>query len=273
MVGTRNNSAMTAEQIRELVATEVAQAVVDAMADVTREVHATIPTLFTGIRDQLGVMMDERLAAFTATGGGQPRGFTYRDFSVCSPPEFKGETDPKIALRWISDVEGVFHTSGCPADLKVRFSLNLLRGPAKDWWGLQAATLSEAQLAALTWGEFVARFRQQYVPRVEVQRITREFLSLQQTTETVMEITTRFREMASFCPEFAATEDMKMTRYLSMLRDDIREFVDKAHLKQARLRASSGNLQQFCAPLSGYSFALRGCIGSLAFPGIGRAHV
>jgi hypothetical protein len=62
-------------------------------------------------------------------------------------------------------------------------------------------------------------------PRVEVERVTREFLVLEQRSESVTEITRRFREMAFFCPEYVAIEPMKITRYFSMLRTDIREIV------------------------------------------------
>ncbi|KAL4555554.1 hypothetical protein LXL04_038176 [Taraxacum kok-saghyz] len=38
-------------------------------------------------------------------------------------------------------------------------------------------------------------------------------------------MTKKFNEMALFCPKYAADEEMKMTRYVSMLRTEIREFV------------------------------------------------
>ena len=254
MVNTRANPGTEEDEIRGMIVEEV-----------TRVITDTIPELFTGIRDQLGAMIDERLAAFAANGGGQQRGFTYRDFSACSPPEFKGEADPMAAMRWISDVEGVFRTSGCPENLRVRYALNLLRGPAKDWWGLHAASLTVAQVDALVWDEFVTRFRQQYVPRVEVERITREFLALEQRDESVTEITIKFREMALFCPEYTATEEMKMTRYLSMLRDDIREFVsavgrnslaemiEAARRREIELELQGKKRKTFQAPIVGAS--------------------
>ena len=42
---------------------------------------------------------------------------------------------------------------------------------------------------------------------------------------------------------------------------------DKAHLKQAWLRAGSGTLQHLGSPLCSHSFALGGRTGSFAFPG------
>ncbi|KAI3690328.1 hypothetical protein L2E82_48308 [Cichorium intybus] len=48
--------------------------------------------------------------------------------------------------------------------------------------------------------------------KVEMERLAQEYLNLTQTIETVTEITKRFNERALFCPEFAATERMRMTR-------------------------------------------------------------
>lgn len=50
------------------------------------------------------------------------------------PPYFKGDKEPIVAQRWISDVEGSFCMWSCPEDQKVKFALNLLRSGAKDSW-------------------------------------------------------------------------------------------------------------------------------------------
>ncbi|KAJ9538000.1 hypothetical protein OSB04_030733 [Centaurea solstitialis] len=64
-----------------------------------------------------------------------------------------------------------------------------------------------------------------YVPQVEVERLTGEFLAMKQTTETVNEITDLFLERSLFCPEYVASERMKMYRYTEVLKPEIREFV------------------------------------------------
>ena len=55
-----------------------------------------------------------------------------------------------------------------------------------------------------------------------MQQLAREFQDLTQTTESVAEITTKFRERALFVPQYAADEEMKKARYHEMLRSDIR---------------------------------------------------
>lgn len=49
----------------------------------------------------------------------------YQDFSNMQPSEFKGDKDPIIAIRLISDVKGCFYTCSCPKDQKVKFVMNL----------------------------------------------------------------------------------------------------------------------------------------------------
>ena len=61
----------------------------------------------------------------------------------------------------------------------------------------------------MTWSDFLARFRAEFAPVIEVQQFAREFQDLQQTTETVTEITAMFRERALCVPQYMAGEDMK----------------------------------------------------------------
>ncbi|GJS91522.1 hypothetical protein Tco_0774158 [Tanacetum coccineum] len=46
---------------------------------------------------------------------------------------------PENDERWIQDVEGAFDTSKCPEKSWVKFSANLLRGRAKEWWNYTLA--------------------------------------------------------------------------------------------------------------------------------------
>ena len=77
----------------------------------------------------------------------------------------------------------------------------------------------------MTWSDFVTKFRAEFVPAVEIQQLAREFLDMRQNTETVAEITTKFRERALLVPQFAGDEDMKRIRYHDMLRSEIRDHV------------------------------------------------
>ena len=214
-------------RIREILQDEVAAAF-----------RAQLPEMFGSIKTVMVEYFDERYAALAETaaaaatsavtaagvGGGAGRAFQYRDFDNTKPPTFDGTQDAIRAMRWLSDVEGCFFTCSCPADQKVRCALNLLRLGEKDWWRLTTGSYTDDQRAAVTWEQFRDMFRTRYVPRVEREWLAHEFLTLRQDGESVMEITRMFTERAMFCPEFAS-EQSQMTRYLSMLKTDIRQFV------------------------------------------------
>ena len=90
--GSGSNPGLSADEIRDLVASEVAQTVREA-----------IPVIITAIREQMEAAIDEKIA--TAMGASHPTVvFQYKDFSACSPPLFKGDTSPIVSMRWISDV-------------------------------------------------------------------------------------------------------------------------------------------------------------------------
>ncbi|KAL4574459.1 hypothetical protein LXL04_021291 [Taraxacum kok-saghyz] len=199
---------MTPAAIRQMIATEVAGAVAD---EVSRAVSEAIPEIITAIREQLETVIDERvMAAIGATQQHHQRGFSYKEFSACSPPLFQGSTDPITCMRWVSDVEGAFLT---------------IISSAKDWWTTWTKAMTNPEISEMPWEDFVTRFRTQYVPQVEMDRLAREFLTMEQTTESIPELNRKFNEMALFCPQYAADEGMKMARYTQMLRTDIREFV------------------------------------------------
>ena len=85
--------------------------------------------------------------------------------------------------------------------------------------------MTKPQIAEMPWQDFVTRFWAQHVPQVEMDRLAREFLTMEQTTETIPELNCKFNEMTLFCPQYVANEGMNIARYTEMLRTDIREFV------------------------------------------------
>ena len=191
------------------------------------------PDIVERVREQLVEVINERVAEITANLPQQipraPREFQTRDFTDCRPAEFKGGADPIASMRWLSEVEGAFETSRCPEDRKVIMAKTLLKGAARDWWSVRIAGMDPAEVSAITWEQFVEWFTAEFIPRVEVERISSDFQNLRQTTESLQEMNTKFIELARFCPMYAANEEMKISRYLGMLKEDIREIVSANH--------------------------------------------
>ena len=66
---------------------------------------------------------------------------------------------------------------------------------------------------------------------IKVQQLAREFQDLQQTTETVTEITSMFREKPLIVLQYVADEEMNKARYHEMLQSNIRQFVCRSSCK------------------------------------------
>ena len=71
------------------------------------------------------------------------------------------------------------------------FTFNLLRLRAKDWSKLETSDYSHAEKAT-TLEQFSDMFRTEYVPLVDMERSTQEYLSLKQAIDSVTKITKMF---------------------------------------------------------------------------------
>ncbi|KAL4561474.1 hypothetical protein LXL04_033640 [Taraxacum kok-saghyz] len=129
-------------------------------AEVRLAVQELFPGLFAQMKAEILEVMEAKLAEVQAGAGnasqGQPRSCTYKDFSACQPPLFEGQKDPLV-----------------------RFATNLLCHGAKDWWGVEVQSLTNDEVEDLTWEEFKVLFKKEYVPMVEIEKVTKEFLSME----------------------------------------------------------------------------------------------
>ena len=66
---------------------------------------------------------------------------------------------------------------------------------------------------------------EQYVPQIEVEWITGEFVNMVQTTGSVSWIADKFQKNSLFSSEYMINEKMKMYHYLDVLSADTREFM------------------------------------------------
>ena len=72
-----------------------------------------------------------------------------------------------MVIIWIYDVERYFYTCSCPENQNVKFTLNILRLGAKDWWKFVTQGYFLADKVVVTWEQFSKMFRTKYVPLVE----------------------------------------------------------------------------------------------------------
>lgn len=76
----------------------------------------------------------------------------------------------------------------------------------------------------MKWIDLITIFRCVFTCYLGV-AVGKGFQDLLQTTETIIKITSMFRERALLVLQYVVDEEMKKMRYHDMLRDDIRKFV------------------------------------------------
>ncbi|GJY90736.1 zinc finger, CCHC-type, retrotransposon gag domain protein [Tanacetum coccineum] len=123
---------------------------------------------------------------------------SYCDFTACDVQKFTGDLNLIVSTRWITVVEGAFHTSECEDKNKV---------------------------SSCSWKEFKEMFNVEYAPVEEIDKIREEFHGLVQTNETMNELWKKFNDMVPYCPEYHGNEKLKVDKFQRMLKDEIREVI------------------------------------------------
>lgn len=108
---------------------------------------------------------------------------------------------------------------------------NLLCHGGKDYRNIFTKDYSSAEKSVVTWEHFFWKFTEDYVPLVERERLAQELLSFKYTSESVVKITKMFTDRALFFPVYVSSEQVKMYRYLSILKTDIWDFISNNRYK------------------------------------------
>ena len=80
------------------------------------------------------------------------------------------------------------------------FTSCLLKDRAWDWWEEVNRVVGTDRVIVMAWDDFVQRFQREFAPAIEVQQTEREFQDLRLTTETMADITAKFRERTLLIP-------------------------------------------------------------------------
>ncbi|KAD4179563.1 hypothetical protein E3N88_28154 [Mikania micrantha] len=195
--------------------------------EVVKAFEATLPIRLEGLQASLKDFIHEEFATLKDEMGGEKpsKKVTYKEFVACKPTEFKGEVDPLLSQRWITDMESTFETCHCDPSDEVMFAGNQLKERAKDWWELLRKEKGRDGIKDLTWGAFKELFLKRFCPQAAIDRITEEFLHMRHKEEDIDTITAVFFDKAKFCPDLLRTERMWINRYHSMLNAKYREFL------------------------------------------------
>jgi hypothetical protein len=147
---------------------------------------------------------------------------SYKEFTLCNPATYEGETNPIVVTRWISEIEGHFRTSKCPEDSKVTYAISMLRGYAKRWWDGMRTIMKDA-IDLVGWTEFKVMFFKEFRSEAEVTKLRGEFLNEEQGLSSVNEFKVKFLDKAQFCPEFLENDVLLKEQFFRKLRKSLRE--------------------------------------------------
>jgi hypothetical protein len=123
------------------------------------------------------------------------------------------------AEDWLKGIEKKLVIAQCTDHEKVLFAAHQLYGTAANWWETYCNT--HANVDTITWNEFKAHFRTNYVPHGTLKLKRKEFADLKQGGMTVNEYLNSFIQLSRYAPDDINTDENKQDVFLSGLNDDI----------------------------------------------------
>jgi hypothetical protein len=154
------------------------------------------------------------------------------------------------AEDWLKSIKKKLEIAQCTDQEKVHFVAHQLFGTTAEWWEMYRN--SHQNVGAMTWNEFKARFRTQYIPRGTL-KLKKEFFELQQDGMTVNEYLNKFTQMSRYAPDEVNTDEKKHDAFQNGLNDGIQfqllntdyenflKMVDKAIIVKNKIKEMEKN--------------------------------
>jgi hypothetical protein len=141
------------------------------------------------------------------------------EFLRTRPTTFSQAKDPMDAEDWLKGLEKKLVIAQWTKREKVLFAVHQHYGTIANWWETYCNT--HANVDTITWNEFKARFRTNYVPRGTMKLKRKEFADLKQGGMTVNEYLNSFIQLSMYAPDDINTDEKKQDMFLNGLNDDI----------------------------------------------------
>jgi hypothetical protein len=107
---------------------------------------------------------------------------SYVEFLTTQPPTFTEASKPLEADHWLYTIESKFNLLNCTENQKTLFVAQQLLGDARAWWASFTANRPANQVQ---WAEFREAFHAQHILAGIMKGKHREFMDLQQGSQTV----------------------------------------------------------------------------------------
>jgi hypothetical protein len=135
----------------------------------------------------------------------------FKDFLDTKPPLFKEAEEPLQADEWLNTIEQKFHLLRLTEELKTEYASHQLHGPAGIWWSHHCSTLPPN--VPITWDQFKAAFRRNYIPPGSMAMKHTEFMRLTQGNKSLTEYLQAFNNLARYATEFVDTDAKKIASF------------------------------------------------------------
>ncbi|XP_075481189.1 uncharacterized protein LOC142521901 [Primulina tabacum] len=129
--------------------------------------------------------------------------------------EFSGTTDMILAEGWINSIEVIFSFRKLQDAYRVKCTTFLLTEDARLWW--ESAFVS-MNLKTLTWHGFKELFYSKYFTKEVRFRLNREFMTLRQGDNSVVEFVRKFEKGCNFVPLIVNDTQEKLRHFVYGLR-------------------------------------------------------
>ena len=136
------------------------------------------------------------------------------------PLDFLGKKDdePSMVEIWLERTEGMLWKMHWTLEQNLECATSSLQDEAYQLWVSMTTT---APSESVTWEFFLAEFRKQYVGRIYLSNMRREFLNLKQRQRSVTEYQREFTQFSKYAPEMLVTEEEKCRKFEYGLNDPI----------------------------------------------------
>ena len=132
----------------------------------------------------------------------------------------KKDDEPSMEENWLERTERMLQQMHCTPKENLECTTSLLHNEAYQWW---VSVTRTAPPKSVTWKFFLAEFRKQYVGRIYLSNMRREFHNLKQRQMSVTEYQREFTQLRKYDPEMLVTEEEKCHKFEDGLNDHIFE--------------------------------------------------
>jgi hypothetical protein len=118
-------------------------------------------------------------------------------------------------------MEDIFAALNYGDQRKVQFAAFRLQGPTRDWW-LRKKEEYAVEQKVWTWVDFLAKFKDRFIPRWVIERKEDEFHNLKQDSKSVGNYAAEFTRLSKYCPLLVQAEMDRVRRFVKGLRPELK---------------------------------------------------